>query len=167
MRYGYGIAARAAGGLTGGVLAGIVMALTAMIRVATLGLGFWLPMKLVAGIVWGVEALIGGIGALVVGILIHLAVAGTGGMLFGVFFGRRLNAATALLLGLPWAAAIWVLNTWAILPWLNPVMLQRQMVAPMWWFGYHMVYGAMLFSVPLFIGVFGRRRSIRAAPEPD
>lgn len=52
---------------------------------------------------------------------------------------------------------VWVVNTWLILPWANPVMLKRQMVAPMWWLGYHLIFGAMLFLAPLLVGVFGRR----------
>ncbi len=150
---------RAGAGIVAGLVAGVVMALVAMIRAGTLGLGFWLPMKLVAALFWGVEALIGGGGVVVVGILIHLTVAGVAGLLFGLVLGNRLNAGGALVMGAIYGVAIWALTTWGVLPVLNPVMLDRQMVAPGWWFGYHLIFGATLFLMPLLTQAFGRSGS--------
>lgn len=156
-RYAGGV--RAGAGISAGLIAGVVMALVAMIRAAGLGLGFWLPMKLVAALFWGVEALVGGGGLVFVGILIHLVVAGSAGMLFGLVLGNRLNAGGALVMGLIYGIAIWAFNTWAVLPVLNQVMLDRQMVAPGWWFGYHLVYGGMLFLMPVLTQALGRSKA--------
>ena len=153
-----GPTARASAGLVAGVIAGVLMALTAMIRVATLGLGFWLPMKLVAAIAFGVSALIGGAWVILVGVLIHLAVAGGGGMLFGAAVGDRVSAGLAFAGGLAYGVLIWAFNTWIILPWANPVILEREMVAPAWWFVYHLVYGATLVLVPLLVAELRPRR---------
>ena len=44
-----------------------------------------------------------------------------------------------------------------LLPWLNEVVLQRLMVAPGWWFGYHLIYGGMLFLVLSLARALGGR----------
>jgi hypothetical protein len=69
----------------------------------------------------------------------------------------------ALIVGILWGSAIWAINTWLILPWANETMLERQMVALGWWFAYHVIYGGMLFLVPLLTGAFGSPAA-RTAP---
>lgn len=159
----YSAGRRAGAGIFAGAIAGIVMALVAMVRAQVLGLGFWLPMKLVAALFWGVEALIGGSGVIIVGIVIHLVVAGFAGMLFGLVLGNRLTTSGALVLGVIYGMAIWAFNTWAVLPVLNQVMLDRQMIAPGWWFIYHLIYGALLLLMPGFAQFMGPPESGRRA----
>ncbi len=145
-----GAAARAGAGAVGGVVAGLVMAMVALCHTSFLGLGFWLPMKLVAGVFWGVRVIIGGVWITLAGIAIHLAVSAVAGALFGVLFGHRINAIVGVALGIAFGGVVWAVNTYLVLPWADPVMLQREMVAPVWWFVYHLVFGAVLVLVPVF-----------------
>ncbi len=155
MAYAYSMKARAGAGIVAGMIAGVVMAMVAMFRAGSSGLGFLLPLKLIAALFWGVPALIGGVGVLIVGLLIHMVVSGGGGMMFGLMVGNRFNAGAALVGGVIWGIVIWAINWWVFLPWLNQVMLDRQMVMPTQWFVLHLIYGAMLFLVPSMTRAFG------------
>ncbi len=79
----HSVGTRIGAGLVAGMLAGMAMGLVAMLRATAAGLGFWLPMKLIAALFWNVEALIGAAGVVFVG-MIHLAMAGGLGALFGL-----------------------------------------------------------------------------------
>ncbi|MDQ6801528.1 MAG: hypothetical protein M3041_11885 [Acidobacteriota bacterium] len=157
MPYQYSPVARAGAGAAAGMIAGMAMGLTAMIHGYALGLGFWLPMKLIAALYWGVMAIIGGPAAIVAGLLTHMVMSAALGMLF-VAIGNRLGAGASLVVGALYAVGVWAVNTWLVLPWLNRVMLDRQMVAPGWWLAYHLIFGCMLFLVPLFVRWFGQRQ---------
>lgn len=164
--YRYSASARALGGAVAGMIAAVVMALVAMIRAAAGGLGFWLPMKNIAALFYGVDALIGGAGAAVVGIIIHLIVGAVAGLVLGLLAGNRLNVLTALIAGLVWGVVIWAVNTWIILPLVNQVMLDRVMTAPVWWLVYHLVFGGLLLLIPPLVRAFaGRRHAERARAE--
>lgn len=161
----YSASVRAAGGLMAGLIAGAVMALVAMFRALILGLGFWLPMKLVGATFYGVSALIGGGGVVDVGIVIHLVVSGVAGMIFGLLFGNRLHKASGLAVGIFYGMAIWVLNTWVVLPWLDVVMQQREMAGLGWWWTLHVIYGGLLLFMPPIVHALSRRGAF-SAPAP-
>lgn len=144
-----------------GLIAAVIMALVAMIRAAAGGLGFWLPMKNIAALFSGVDALIAGGSAAVVGIIVHLIIGAVAGGIFGLLAGNRLNVFTALIAGLVWGVLVWAVNTWLILPWANEVMLNRVMVAPVWWLVYHLVFGGLLLLTPPLVRAFGGRRTER------
>lgn len=149
--------ASARAGMVGGVLAALVMGVVAMARSGAADMGFWLPLKLIAAVFWNVEALIGGALVVVVGLMIHMAVGGMAGLAFALIIRDRLSAGSAMLAGVACGLAIWTVNTWLLLPAINPVMLDRQLVAPGWWVGYHVIFGAMLFTVPLLVRRFRPR----------
>ena len=60
------------GGGIAGILAGIVMAMAAMFYAAANGSGFWLPVRSIAATWYGANALVGGAGVLIVGLVTHL-----------------------------------------------------------------------------------------------
>ena len=157
----YGGATRAAGGLLTGVAAGVIMALVAMVHTFLFGLGFWLPMKLVAALYFGVGALIGGAGTVIAGILTHLAVAGAIGLVFGWALGNWIHKASGLAAGILTGVAIWALNTFVLLTWINPTMLDREMMGAGWWFVYHLVFGGLLLFTAPVIGALERWRARR------
>lgn len=154
----YSVGTRAKAGLVAGVVAGVAMAMVAMIRAAMLGMGLWLPPKLIAGVFWGVEVLIGGAVVILAGLMLHMVISGGAGMMLGAALGDRLSAVTAMLGGLVLAIVMWAVMTWGVLPWANEVMLERQMVAPGWWFIYHLVFGFMLFLIAPLARAFGGSR---------
>lgn len=136
------------GGIAAGLIAGLVMALTAMIRSAAVGESFWMPMQQIAATFYGVEALVGGTGVVVAGVLTHLVVSAIYGMIFGLFVGRKTLVGSAFVSGLVYGVVIWAFMTWVILPLVNEVMLERVELQPWWWFAYHLVYGGLLLLTP-------------------
>jgi hypothetical protein len=138
-----------AAGAATGLLAGVFMALVAMVKSAILELGVWLPMKQIAAVFWGVEALIGGAGAAAVGALIHLAVSAAWGILFAAMVGPRTRGGTALAFGLAYGALVWMVMAFFVLPLVNPVMSARTELITFPFFLYHLIFGAVLALIPL------------------
>lgn len=145
--------ARLYGGAAAGMIAGAAMAMVAMIRAAAVGLGFWLPPKQIAGVIYGVDALIGGGSAVALGLLIHMVMSAAAGILFALV-AYRLSTMTSLLVGMVYGVLVWAVMTWLALPLVNQVMLDRVMVMPNWWFVYHLIFGGMLIVVPGLVNAF-------------
>lgn len=136
-------AASAGAGAAAGVVAGMVMGLVAMFRALGMGMSFWLPMQQIGALFYGVNALLGGVGPTIVGMMIHLAMSAGAGLLFGLV-AARLPGVVAFFLGLLYGAGIWAMTTFLILPLIDPTMSDRVALAPGWWFGYHLIFGAVL-----------------------
>lgn len=135
-------------GIIAGLIGGALMGLVAMVRSAAVGLGFWLPMKLISGLYFGVDTLLGDAGVILLGMLTHLVTASVWGVVFAVITKGRLRMASALLAGLLYGAAVWLVMTYFVLPWANEVMFERVSIAMGWFFVYHLVYGATLALSP-------------------
>lgn len=154
-----------AGGLLAGMIAGIVMALAAMIYMAAATpMEFWLPMKNIAATWLGVSALIGGASAVAVGVITHLVVASGWGLLFGLVAGRQRSVGGALVAGIVYGTVVWAIMTWLIMPWINPTMSARVEVLPgWWWWTLHAIFGVVLASTPFFArrAVAGERPEAR------
>ena len=129
-------------GVRAGVVAAVVMALFAMVVAALHGPGFFAPMKLVSGVVFGQQALTMGAPAVAIGIVIHLAV----GSVFGVLFANTVPHASSFLsragIGLIYGAAVFLVMTFLVLPWADSVMAEH--ISRGWFFFYHMVFGFIL-----------------------
>lgn len=140
-------------GALAGLIGGIAMAMVSMLHAWIAGMGFWLPVKLIAATWFGVDALIGGFGVIIAGMMTHMMVSIVWGALFGLFIGRRRTIGTALLVGLLYATAIWLVMTYVGLPLVNRTMLDRVHMQPAWWILEHWVYGmALLLAPPLARG---------------
>lgn len=135
-------------GVLAGLLAGTLMALVAMIHSAVVGLGFWLPMKLVAGVYLGVNTLLGDGGVVLIGALTHLMVASGWGIVFAVLTRGRIESSLALVLGVVYGAAVWIAMSYLVLPWANRMMLDRANFAMGWFFVYHLLFGMALAVSP-------------------
>lgn len=92
------------------------------------------------------------------GIVIHMMMSAAAGMVFGLF-AHCMSAVIALVVGLIYGVLIWAVMTWLVLPIVNQVMLDRVMIAPSWWFAFHLIFGAMLLLTPALVSAFGRDRS--------
>ncbi len=152
------------GGILAGLVAGTVMALVAMTTSAVAGGSFWLPMLAIAGTYYGPEALAGGAGAITLGALTHLVVSAFWGLLFAWVGGARISTGSAFFAGLLYGIAIWALMSFAVLPAINEVLLDRAMVEPGWWFGYHLIFGGMLLLTPLLAQAFSDRPRVGRVP---
>lgn len=154
------------GGLFAGLIAGIVMAMVAMIRASALGLGFWLPVKQIAALWYGTQALIVGAGAIWAGLLSHMMMSVLFGILFGAAVGRDISVGGSFAAGLVYGIVIWAVMTWIVLPFANEVMLERVTLMPWWWFGYHLIFGGMLLLTPPLVKAFAESRPSDREPAP-
>jgi hypothetical protein len=137
-------AAKIASSAVAGFVAGLVMALVAMTRSGILGLGFWLPVQSIAATFLGVGALIGGIGAVVLGFFAHVTMSLLTGGIFGALISSEASRGVIVGLALAYGVLLWAAMTFLVLPIVNEVMLERVMVGPVWWFVLHLIYGLVL-----------------------
>jgi hypothetical protein len=146
------------GGAIAGILAGIVMAMAAMFYAAANGSRFWLPVRSIAATWYGANALAGGAGILIVGLVTHLGTSAFGGVVFAALPSSRKSATAALLSGLVWGVVVWAIMSFAVMPWLNPTMYAGTVGRePGWWFVFHLIYGGTLVVTPGLV----RRSSAR------
>lgn len=135
-------------GITCGLLGGAIMAIATMFYTATIGEGFWAPMKFIAATFLGVNALIGGAGVIVVGLALHLVVSAAWGSLYALVARRDAPLGPSLVLGLVASVIILVVMSFIVMPICDPTMWAR--VNLMWgmWIVAHLLYGAALALVP-------------------
>lgn len=144
-------------GTAAGLIAGLVFGVIAMIRSAAVGQGLLSPLEQIAAAFYGPQALGAGLGTALAGLAIHQLFAAVLGAMFGIFVGRRVPLAAALIFGLIYSVLIWAIMTYVILPATNTVMYNLQMAQPGSWFFYFLTFGAALALTPLLAARFGRR----------
>jgi hypothetical protein len=137
-------AARIASSAVAGFVAGLVMAAAAMIRSGILGLGFWLPVQNIAAAFLGVDALIGGAGSVVLGLIAHVVMSLLLGGLFGAAISSNASRGVIVGLGFGYGILVWAAMTFLFLPIVDVVMLERVMMGPVWWLLLHLIYGLVL-----------------------
>src|ERR1700731_1564773 len=100
--------ARFAGGIAAGMVGGILMIGFMMTYASVTGAGVTMPLKALGALVYGVEALIAGPGAMLDGALIQLGFAILPGILFALIVSRRTSTIAALFVGIAVGIALWV-----------------------------------------------------------
>lgn len=146
------------GGGIAGILAGTVMAMAAMFYAAANGSGLFFPVRSIAATWYGANALFGGAGALIAGLVTHLGTAVFGGVVFAALPYSRRSATMALLGGLVWGVVVWAILSFGVMPWLNPTMYSETVGRePVWWFILHLIYGGMLVVTPGLVRRFSAR----------
>lgn len=141
-------------GVVAGFIGGMVMGMMSMIHAAATGAGFFAPLKLIAATFYGSDALSGGAGPIVVGLMAHMMNSGILGLLFALVVGRRWSIGGALGLGLVWGVIIWAIMTWVVLPMADPTMHDAVLKSPGMWFMNHLVFGASLLLTPILARAF-------------
>jgi hypothetical protein len=135
-------------GLVGGLFGGLVLGVWAAARSFGLGLGPLFPLRLAAASLLGTEALVGGAGIVVLGLLLHTLTAVLWGLLFAALVPRRTPAALAVVYGLLYGAGVLLVMTYLVLPVVDPALRMRALLIPgSWWFG-HLLFGVTLACVP-------------------
>src|SRR5687767_8261606 len=81
-------AAKLASSAVAGFVAGLVIAACMMARSGILGLGFWLPVQTIAATFFGVDALIGGLGSVLLGLIAHVVMS----LFLGGIFGALISS---------------------------------------------------------------------------
>lgn len=149
-------------GLIAGIAGAVAVALSSMIyaTVATPEEG-WLPMKMVAATWLGVGALIGGNATVALGLATHFGTSMGWAIVLALLLGRRRNPVLTLIAGFLWGAVVvYLLMTWVVLPFLDPVMSVRVAVQPAWWWWViHVIYGVTV-GVFLILCTGMRRRRL-------
>ena len=137
-----------AAGAIAGAFGGFLMAALGMAYGSWVDTGFWLPAKVIAATVLGVEAMVGGPATVALGLILHLAVTAALGAVFAALLARSATSGAALALGFAFAAVVYATVTWAVLPWANPTMKARVDLTPAAFFAQHLLFGAALGLVP-------------------
>ena len=72
----------------------------------------------------------------------------------------------ALLTGLVWGVVVWAGMSFAVMPWLNPMMyagtVRRE---PGWWFVLHLIYGGTLVVTPSVVRSVSAHRTAAEVTE--
>src|SRR5262249_49477281 len=155
-----------AGGAIAGILAAILMMGALMAYSGTIGAGVWMPLKTLAGLVYGVEALIAGSVAIITGAGILLGWSVALGILFGLATSRRTSRILALFAGVAVGIAIWAAMELYVLPFLDPTMAARIALIPIMYFVAHVLFGIGLGTTPLWVRALSRRR-VRETPRME
>jgi uncharacterized membrane protein YagU involved in acid resistance len=149
---------RLAAGIADGILSAILMMGFMMVYSSVTGAGVTMPLKALAALVYGVEALVAGSVAMLAGAGIQLGFSIVLGILFALFTSRRTSIVAALFAGIAVGIVIWVAMELIVLPYLNPTMAARIAPMPLAYFVAHLLYGIGLGMTPVFIRTFSRKR---------
>ncbi len=141
-----------------GVLAAILMMGSLMVYSGAIGAGIWMPLKTLAGLVYGVEALVSGSAAISTGAGIQLGWLALG-ILFGLATSRRTSMILALFAGVAIGIAIWLAMELYVLPFLDPSMAARIALMPVAYFVAHVLFGIGLGTTPLLVRALSRQCS--------
>jgi hypothetical protein len=134
-------------GVVAGIIGGMLMAMIMMMATAAGGMGLFAPLRLIAAMFYGKDAMTAG-GPLLVGLMVHMMNSMVFGVLFAWIVGRRLAAFPALMAGVTFGVAIWAVMTFGGLPMLNPMMRERVAMMPVAWFVAHLAFGMGVGSAP-------------------
>lgn len=138
-------------GIVAGIIAGMAMGMMAMMLMPMERHGVWYPVKLMAGTFEGRAVLHGGAGTILLGLMIHMMMSASLGLLFSlVMAGLGWHGVFLLIVaGIVYALAVFAVN-WSIsLPLVDPVM--RKGMDGMVFAMTHVVYGLVLGGL---LGVF-------------
>jgi len=147
-------------GILAGLAGAVIMGLLAMIVSAAMSMGFFTPMKLIAGTFLGSRVLeVAGsaaAGTVILGIGIHLVLGAFFGVLYAWWLPRKVSGGTEFWMSLLYGAGLFVVMAWLVMPWADPVMFAH--VNKGWLFLYNLVYGV---SLALVLPI---RREVRGTP---
>jgi hypothetical protein len=137
-----------AAGAGAGIVGGILMAMF-MMMYAAMALGsMWAPLRMLGATFYGPEALVGGAGVMLWGLMVHMMASAGLGALFAALIGARASGGAALGWGVAYGLAVLVGMTFLVLPWANPTMFARvQLIVGAWIIG-HIVFGMGVALAP-------------------
>ena len=135
-------------GVLAGIIGGALMAAFSMMYTAAVGAGFWTPLRLIGATFYGVDALVGGSGVLLWGMIVHFMSAIVLGVVFAAIAPRRLTAGPALFGGVIWGLVALVVMTFVVMPIVDRTMLPRVAMMPGMWVAAHVAFGIGVASAP-------------------
>jgi hypothetical protein len=147
-------------GALAGTAGGALMMLWLVLVTVAAGADAKMMPKAFAGAIYGVEALVGGAGAIGAGLLLHIAVSVLLGVMFAALTPRSGSHAFALLAGGLAGIFLWAASTYVGVPILNPTLEVRILLLPWAWLVAHVLFGLGLALTP------GLKRRIARTPAP-
>ena len=131
-------------GIGPGLLGGVMMLVILVVLSLARGEGILWPLKLIATTFMGADAMAGGIGMAVLGLIAHFVVSALLGMAFVKVVGRTTRR-RALLMGMVFAVGVWAIGQFIVLPIANPYLATQ--LGTVWpFFLGHLGYGLLLAS---------------------
>lgn len=133
-----------------GVVAGVVMAMFAMIVAALNGNGFWAPPRAITAVVFGTQHVGGGFafGPVVVGMMAHMMLSAMFGAVYAALLGiaaRQAALVTQLVAGMVWGGVLWAMNTYLVADvFLNGSEVFTSSMPAWTWFVAHLMFGGAL-----------------------
>lgn len=146
-------------GAIAGVLGGIALGLILCLQSAATGMGFFFPIQLASGVFYGDDAILGGVGPTVAGLVIYVVSSVILGCVFALFLRPRTPTTDAVAFGLIFGIVVWALRSYIVLPSFNPTLTDRMNLIPGWWFLGHLAFGAILGSIPTIRQTLARRET--------
>ncbi len=151
----------ARGGVIGGLIGGMGMAMLMMVVTGLSGMGFLRPLYLLAATFNPQWAMTQGVDmvAILVGLMLHMMNSAIFGVVFALVLGAWLRQGIStggwLIAGMVWAVILFAVNQFIVLPIVDPALAQGAGSVAIWWFISHLMYGGLLGAVvasPLGIG---------------
>jgi hypothetical protein len=142
---------RLVAGIAAGILATILMMGLMMAYSSVVGEGATMPLKALGALVYGVEALVAGPGAMLTGGGIQLGFSTVLGIIFAFSMSGRSSVVLALLVGIVVGIAIWLAMELWVLPLWDPTMAARVALMPWAYFVAHVLFGVGLGMASIFL----------------
>jgi hypothetical protein len=149
-------------GVVSGIIGALLMALYGAVATTVKGLGFLAVPKLIGAVFMTPAALLHPVVLTLWGTVLHLLLGAAWGVLFAALVRRETRGGTALLAGLAYAIAIFLLMAFVVVPVTNPVMASRTSMMPGTLFIMHLLFGVGVSLAPLL-----RRRWWHPAGTPS
>jgi hypothetical protein len=109
-------------GISAGVLAAIIMGLVLVILSSLRGMGFWTPVELIGATYVGRNWIAMPVVSTLAGLGTHLVLGAFFGVLFRAMTRNVLNNGIRIAAGMAYGAVLFLVMTFLVLPWANPVM---------------------------------------------
>ena len=136
-------------GAIAGLIAGIVMAMWAMIVAAVMGVGLLAPPQMIAEPFFGPFQMgIFNAGAFIVGLMVHMMFSIVFGILFALIWqGIAQGGTVSILGGMIYGVLIWVVMSYVVGPIVGAHIAQEM---PLWaWLVAHLMFGVILGAWPI------------------
>lgn len=139
------------GGAAAGIIGGIVMAMFEMMYTGMTSGNFMMPLRLMGATFAGPHALVGGMGVLMWGMIVHLMTSAVLGIVFAWVVGPNFSGGAAVGLGVGYGIVVMLVMTFLVVPWANPTMSARIPMMMFAWVIGHILYGMCLGLAPRFV----------------
>ena len=147
-------------GTIAGIIGGVFMAIWAMFSSAAMGMGLLTPLSMIGSTFIGPEALVGGPGIMLYGLVLHLLVSMGFGVLFAAMVRRDTPNSASILSGIAYGMGVLLLMTFIVVPLTNQVMRDRIPLMAGSFVIQHVLFGLGVALAPVLRRTFARQRTV-------